>query len=49
MNGHGMHERLEAKVVSVYGTGDLRMIYGVAVPFLVMTGLIVAALVIGAG
>ncbi|HEX8122135.1 MAG TPA: hypothetical protein VF549_12800 [Solirubrobacteraceae bacterium] len=45
MTQHGIHDRLETKVESIYGTGDLRMIYGVGVPFLVMTGLIVAALV----
>ena len=47
MTQSGMHERLETKVESTLGTGDMRMIYGMGVPFLVMTGLIVAALVLG--
>ena len=45
MTGNGMHERLEAKVEHLFGTGDLRMIYGMGVPFLTLTFLIIAALV----
>ncbi len=48
MTTSGMHERLETSVECTSGTGDLRMIYGVGVPFLAMTGLIGAALVVGA-
>lgn len=48
MTDNGMHERLEAKVEAVLGTGDLRMIYGVGVPFLLMTFLIIGALVLEA-
>ena len=46
MTTTGMHERLETRVEKTLGTGDLRMIYGVGVPFLLMTGLIIAALVL---
>ena len=46
MTTSGMHEKLETKVESTFGTGDLRMLYGMGVPFLVMTGLIIAALVL---
>jgi hypothetical protein len=45
MTSNGMHERLEAKVEHALGTGDLRMLYGVGVPFLIMTFLIIGALV----
>ncbi len=48
MTNNGMHERLEAKVENVLGTGDMRMIYGVGVPFLLMTFLIIGALVLEA-
>ena len=43
MTGTGMHERLETRVEATFGTGDLRMLYGMGAPFLVMTGLIIAA------
>jgi hypothetical protein len=43
-----MHERLEAKVEHVLGTGDMRMLYGMGVPFLTMTLLIIGALVLQA-
>ena len=33
---------------SILGTGDLRMIYGIGVPFLVMTALIIGALLLQA-
>ena len=46
MTSTGMHERLETRVEATLGTGDLRMLYGMGVPFLVMTGLIIAALVL---
>ena len=46
MTTTGMHERLETKMESTFGSGDLRMLYGMGVPFLVMTGLIIAALVL---
>lgn len=48
MTNSGMHERLETKVEATFGTGDLRMIYGVGVPFLAMTFLIIGALVLEA-
>lgn len=48
MTNHRMHERLEVRVESLLGTGDLRMIYGVGVPFFVMTLLIIGALVLEA-
>ena len=40
------HEKLETNVERTFGTGDMRMLYGVGVPFVVMTGLIIAALVL---
>ncbi len=48
MTHNGIHERLEAKVERVLGTGDMRMLYGVGVPFLLMTFLIIGALVLQA-
>jgi hypothetical protein len=48
MINHRMHEKLEVKVESLLGTGDLRMIYGVGVPFFAMTLLIIGALVLEA-
>ncbi len=48
MTHNGMHERLEAKVEHVLGTGDMRMLYGMGVPFLTMTLLIIGALVLQA-
>ena len=46
MTKTGMHEKLEMEVEATLGTGDLRMLYGMGVPVLVMTGLIIAALVL---
>ena len=48
MTNHRIHEKLEVRVESLLGTGDLRMIYGVGVPFLAMTFLIIGALVLEA-
>ena len=48
MTRTGMHERLETSVEATFGTGDLRMLYGMGVPFLTMTLLIIGALVLEA-
>jgi hypothetical protein len=42
------HERLETGVERTFGTGDMRMLYGVGVPFVTMTFLIIGALVLEA-
>ena len=42
------HEKLETSVERTLGTGDMRMLYGVGVPFITMTFLIIAALVLEA-
>ena len=48
MTKSGIHERLETSVERTTGTGDLRMLYGMGVPFLTMTLLIIGALVLEA-
>ena len=48
MTRTGMHERLETSVEATFGTGDLRMLYGMGVPFLTMTFLIIGALALEA-
>ena len=42
------HERLETSVERTLGIGEMRMLYGVGVPFITMTILIIAALVLEA-
>ena len=39
----GWHERLEASVERTLGTGDMRLLYGMGVPLLLMTALIIGA------
>ena len=48
MTKHRMHERLEDRVESPLGTCDMRMIYGIGVPFLTMTFFIIGALLLEA-
>ncbi|HEX8208450.1 MAG TPA: hypothetical protein VF587_20475 [Solirubrobacteraceae bacterium] len=48
MTSTDWHENLETNLERSLGTGDLRMLYGVGVPFITMTFLIIAALVLEA-
>ena len=42
------HERLESNLERSLGTGDMRMLYGMGAPLIVMTFLIIGALVLEA-